>query len=85
MQEQKTYEVSIFWKNDSDELLRMLNVLGDPGEVAGNDGCQIIVTESEMEDIREYAQEHPQEIYLEESGEIKVEEARQKINQWRTA
>lgn len=80
---ERMHTVSIFWINDSDELLRMLDALDDPGETVGNDGCEIVVTESEMESIRVYASEHPDEIRLEEHGEISPNEARQAIEDWK--
>ncbi len=66
--------VSLFWENDSDELLEMMRELREPGITVGNDGCELAVTDSEYAEIMEYVEAHS-EITVELHGEITVEEA----------
>lgn len=75
----KIYAVSIFWRNDRNELLEMLDALGLPAENVGADGGQFIVTDGEMETIRSYSRRNADKVYIEEQWGLTPERMKQVI------
>lgn len=79
---ERMYHISVFWQNDSDELLLMLDKLGDPGATVGNDGCELVVNKQEYLQIASYAADYPHEITFEEKGTLMPSEAEAMIKEW---
>lgn len=57
--------ISIYWENGSGDLVEMFHFLGNIGQECGNDGCELAVTETELEQIQDYIAEAPGKFTLE--------------------
>jgi hypothetical protein len=75
-----TKRLVIYWQNDSSELLSFLKDAGDPGQTAGNDGCEIAVTDTEYMRIMDVAPSHPAITIEEYDGDH--EELQQAVDDW---
>lgn len=77
--------LSIYWKNNSDELAEMLRQLGDPGAPVGNEGCEIVCTVGEYVNIAEYAAEHPDQMEIEiYRSDLTESQAWRMASDWKT-
>lgn len=73
--------ISIYWQNNSDELVRFLHA-HSVGVVCGNDGHEIAVTAEELDVINDYISENPGKLTV-EIYDTTAEKLAEMIESWK--